>query len=132
MIGNGSKNLVFDTSALVKIAKLEKGAEKVAGLLRTSRCFASSLSYHELLWALGKEDFKSAASLVSYLEELLTFVDPNTNDSKKSAILRIRHKNLGLSMADSIILQLGIDMNASIITSDKQWSKVEEAKVTIV
>lgn len=128
--------MVFDTSAMLKLLKNEAGHESVSTILASAvgrtRCLASILSIHELVWSVGRSDLKATASAVSYFEEVLKFVPQDSKDAVNSANLRLRYRHLGLSSADAFIIQLGIDNAAEIITCDKAWLGVKEAKVRVV
>ena len=87
---------------------------------------------HEIAWSVGRRDFHAVASALSFFEEVCTFIHPGEKDMLASAILRLKYKQLGLSMADAMILKLGLGTRSEIVTCDKAWSKVAEAKVTVV
>jgi PIN domain nuclease of toxin-antitoxin system len=70
---------------------------------------------------------------MSYLEKSGLEFKPVTNQIAKNAfLLKLKHNDLNISMADCIILQTGIEEGATIVTADKEWAKVSEANVKIV
>src|SRR3989344_3285003 len=107
------KDLVFDSSALVKFAIAEKGSKKVGYLLEKGskkeiNCLASTLSAFELITTLKRKNIRSAVKSVVFFEKIGSFIEPTLKIAKKAAFLKSRHTDLNLSMADAIILQTAI------------------------
>lgn len=137
MTGKEQKNLVFDTSALLKYSNKEKGHERVSGLFsRISKGDAqgivSVLSAFEIISKVGSVNKREAVKFVVYLDKFCSFSETTLKTAKAAALLKLKYKELNLSTVDSIIIQTGIQIDAEIITSDKEWSKIEGVNVTLV
>ncbi|MFH0714818.1 MAG: PIN domain-containing protein [Candidatus Diapherotrites archaeon] len=132
------ESTLFDTSAILKVVNQYRGFEQVEVLLekveqRKIRGLLCPLTFFEIVHTLGGKDPKKAASVLAYVENLgFDLLTTTSETAKQAAYLELKHKDLFLSLADCIILQSGIEQNATIVTSDKAWQKVEEAKVKVV
>ncbi len=132
MTGEGKKNLVFDTSAMIKYVKGEDGGDKVAELFKKHNCIASSISVFEIIHKLGREDIKSALSTIAFFEEFFTFMPADHGTAKRAALLKLKYPRANLSMADAIIIQTAAEMDFDVVTSDKEWSAVKDAEILII
>lgn len=128
---------IYDTSALVRVSNKEKGFENVAALLHAgaanaAREKASALSAFEFLFSIGKRGGEPAVKSLIYFQKILDFLPTDFETAQRAAFLKLKYPQLNLSMADAIILQTGIDNDFEIVTCDKVWAQVKEAKVTVV
>lgn len=131
------RNLVFDTSALLRLANSEKGGDKVEDFLNKSRAgnysaIISTLTVYEIVSKIGEINYRKAIEFVVFLDQFCFFVAPDLEVVKYAGLLKLKHKMLNLSAVDSIIIQTGIQNNAEIITGDREWLKVSNARVSIV
>jgi len=138
-MSEGSRqNMVFDTSAIIKVVRHYPGFERAQQLLqkvnkKEARGLINPASIFEIITILGPKGLDIALKTINYLEKI-GFEESATSieDAKKAALLRIENFGLNLSLADWLIVQTGIKQNATIVTSDKEWQKVKEAKVIVV
>ncbi|GEM_PF-2463438 len=133
----GLPSRIYDTSALVRASNMEKGHDAIKTMLQQSKVSAikdkaSVLTAFEFLFLLGRKSGRSASGALALLREIIDFIPTDYETSNRAAFLRLKYRALNLSMADAIILQTGIDNGFEVITSDKEWTKVSEAKVKIV
>jgi PIN domain nuclease of toxin-antitoxin system len=137
MTKEGSRNLVFDTSAIIKLVKHHPGfqnVERLTSLVESgaAKGFVSSLTFFEILTVLGQKDYDLALDIISYLENGFETLDVYGETAKKAGFKRLENIELNLSLADWIIVESAISNGYEIITSDKEWVKVKEANVKIV
>lgn len=135
MIGLHSR--IYDTSAMLCISNREEGFGKIMSLLHESpaagaRGKASALSAFEFLFSTGRKNAGVSVTSLAFFESVLDFLPADSETAKRAAFLRLKYRQLNLSLADSIIIQTGIDNDYEIVTCDKAWSKVSEAKVRVV
>ena len=128
---------IYDTSAMLRISNREEGFEKIMSLLHESpatraRGKASALSAFEFLFSTGRNNAEVSVTSLAFFESVLDFLPADSETAKRAAFLRLKYRGLNLSMADAIILQTGIDNGFEVITCDREWSKVSEAKVVVV
>ena len=128
---------IYDTSALMRFSNDEKGSEKVNMLLQ--ECMASGrkdkasvLTAFEFLFSMARKSRKPATGSLALLENILDFVPTDYETAQRAAFLRLKYVHLNLSLADAIILQTGIDSHLEIITCDRAWAQIKEAKVRVV
>ena len=131
------QNLIFDSSALFKFLKGEKGSNEVDMLLQKclsgdSTGFISTLTAYEIMIISGIEHEEEAIRSIAFFEKFCSFVPPNLRTSKEAALLKLKNKYDKLSTVDALILQSGIELDALIITCDKAWAEVIEANVKVV
>lgn len=128
---------IYDTSAMLRFANNEKGSGKVEILLKEStkssvKDKASALSAFEFIFSIRRKGGKSPASALAIFGTILDFLPVDLETAQKAAFLKLKYQELNLSMADAIILQTGIANGLEIITCDREWAKVSEAKVKVV
>lgn len=128
---------IYDTSAMLRFANNEKGSGRVEILLNESakspvKDKASALSASEFIFSLRRKSGKSPAGALAIFGAILEFLPADLETTQKAAFLKLKYQELNLSMADAMILQMGIANDFEIITCDKEWLGVKEAKVKIV
>ena len=125
---------IYDTSAFLRISNKEGGYENILTIIRQegSNCKASALSAFEFLLAIGRKHGELATTAPVFFENLFDFIPVDFETAQKAASLKLKYANLNLSLADSVILQTGIDHNLEVVTCDRAWAEVKEAKVKIV
>lgn len=100
---------------------------------KKSQGIISALTTFEVCLVTARQSIHKANEIISYLEASGLLLKPVTHEiSKKALLLKFKYGDLNLSMADAIIIQTGIEENAEIITADREWAKVKEAKVIVV
>jgi len=137
MTKRDSKSLIFDTSALLRLVNDEKGSDIVSSLLeerlrKNKSNFVSSITAYEIVSVMARRDVQSAVSAISFFEKLCKFVPLSAETAQNAALLRKKYFSTGISMADALIIQTGIDCDAQIITADKAWKKIDDANVQLI
>ena len=133
----GLHSRIYDTSAMLRFANGEGGNGNVEALLKKSaksaiKDNASALSAFEILFTLGRVRGKSPSAVLAIFDDFLDFLPADLETCQRAAFLKLRYRDLNLSMADAIILQTGIDNGFEVVTCDKEWAKVREARVVLV
>ncbi len=131
------RSRIYDTSAILRLSNREKGYEKIRVLLderkdSVVRDKASALSAFEFLFSVGRSNGPPGVKSLTIFENILDFIPTEFETAQRAAFLKLRYPELNLSMADAIILQTGIENDFEVITCDREWSKVSEAKVRVV
>ena len=138
MNGYSERNLVFDTSAILKVAHHYRGFQYVENLMklvekRTIKGYVNSVSFYEIISVLGLNNMQLAAHVITYIKNSgFEFIDATPESCKSAGMLKIKYHFLNLSMADWVIVQSAIEKDAEIINEDKEWEKVKEAKVQVI
>ncbi len=118
---------VLDASALLALARGERGADVVQDLLQNHECVASSVNMAEVgakLIDLGLPESELARALHQFDVGVLDF---NLEHATTSAALRTQTKSVGLSLGDRACLALARHMEATAVTADSAWLDVAEA-----
>ena len=138
MNGSLGKSILFDTSAILKIVNRYRGFENVERIIsqvenKKINGLISSISLYEIITVAGITNSKRAAQTIAFLEEIGFQILQIDGETAKSAALRkLKNLHLNLSTADWIIVQMGISAEVEIVTADKEWAKLTEAKITLV
>lgn len=115
--------VVLDASAVLAIINKEPGAEVVEQYLDDAAISSANLS--EIVAKLVEKGL-SEALIRELVEELeLEVVDVDEAQAIAAGILRLTTKPLGLSLGDRLCIALGKRLDKPIITTDRQWEKLD-------
>jgi PIN domain nuclease of toxin-antitoxin system len=121
---------VLDSSAILAVLNVEKGAENVEPLLSNS--IVSSINVAEVLTKLVERNIRLKDALEDFLKLGLEIIEFDVKQAAKVAELRPLTKHLGLSLGDRSCLALAISENATAVTADKTWSNLNFCKVKVI
>ena len=130
------KKILFDTSAIICYTAMEKGYEKAVELFKEVESgyalgFISAVSLTEVINKLGKENEARALEMTSFIEEKIRIIPSDKETCINAGLIKIRHRELSLSTADSIIIATAIGLGADVVAgTDSEWEKVPEIKFT--
>jgi ribonuclease VapC len=115
--------VVLDSSVILAAIQAEPGHEQVLAL--QGRIFVSAVNMAEVRTKLVDKglDFPSAEQAINLVG--VTVVDFGDADAKACAGLRGATRHAGLSLGDRACLALGMSLNASVFTADRDWARVE-------
>ena len=118
-----SSRFVLDASALLAVANAEPGAGAVTG--RPGRAVMSTINLAEVHTKLLQADV-SAVEIALGVGSLIAEVVPlDRPQAEAAAVLHARTRHLGLSLADTVCLSLGASLGVPVLTTDRDWAKVE-------
>jgi len=130
------RSILLDTYAVLAYTGNEQGRSHVAEYLSDintgkSRGVLSSLTLTEIITIVGREDLDKAMSIVSYIEESpIDIIMPDAAIAKIAGNLRLKYRNLKLSLADVIIIATATQEQVDlVVTGDDEWSEVGEISV---
>jgi ribonuclease VapC len=117
--------IVLDTSALLAALQSEPGGERVDDILMNDTCFMSTVNLAEfatkcLAGGMSKPDLH--AVLGGFDMEIVGF---DTALALMTGELRAPTHHLGLSLGDRACLALAKQLNATALTADRIWGKLE-------
>ena len=124
------RRVVFDSHAILRFAQDEAGAEKVEQILRASeegdvRAFMSEINLGELYYITIRRLGQEAAS--RFLEQLSTLsierVPASWEIIASASELKARH---ALSYADCFAAAVALKHQASIVTGDPEFKKIQD------
>lgn len=124
------RRVVFDSHAILRFAQDEAGAEKVEQILRASeegdvRAFMSEINFGELYYITIRRLGQEAAS--RFLEQLSTLsierVPASWEIIASASELKARH---ALSYADCFVAAVALKHQASIVTGDPEFKKIQD------
>ncbi|AGA31706.1 PIN domain-containing protein [Singulisphaera acidiphila] len=114
---------VLDASALIAFLRNEPGADKVAAVLASSCMSAVNLGE-----TIGKlvEYGKPLDEVAYQIERLHIAIIPFDGEQAKilASLWKIT-RPVGLSLADRACLALGLKRQLPVMTTDRDWSKVD-------
>ncbi|HEX4609855.1 MAG TPA: type II toxin-antitoxin system VapC family toxin [Urbifossiella sp.] len=114
---------VLDASAVLAVANAEPGADHVTR--RSQRGVMSAVNVAEVFAKLLLRGVP-AADISLGIGSLVTDVVPFDQDqAEAAAALHARTRALGLSLADTACLSLGARLGLPVVTTDRDWKKVE-------
>jgi ribonuclease VapC len=117
---------VLDASALVAYARDEPGAHAVAARLRSGgRLLVSAVNWAEAAGKLREYRMTPAIlrqALAAVEAEVVAFTE---GDAELVGKLTPRVRLLGLSLGDRACLALARSMNATVLTADQSWSRLD-------
>lgn len=124
-------SFVLDASALLALLNEEPGKDLVEEAL--GDCSISAVNYCELIGKLidagvPDDDARHTVDLLN-----IEIVDFDAKLALRAASLCLATKRFGLSLGDRCCLALGIARKATVLTSERNWSKLKiGAKVKLI
>ena len=118
---------VMDASALLALARGERGCDVVQDLLQTQECVASSVNMAEVgskLIDLGLPQPELTRALQQFD---VGVVDFSAEHASASSALRTLTGPAGLSLGDRACLALAQLMEATAVSADSAWLDVADA-----
>ena len=115
--------IVFDSSAILALLKMEQGHEIVAENLE--RAIVSSVNFSEVVTVLDRKGFGQEQVIKSLKETFLHIEDFDTEQAIVAARLDEITKAHGLSFGDRACLALAKSKNLPVLTADKVWKELE-------
>jgi PIN domain nuclease of toxin-antitoxin system len=114
--------IVFDSSALLCYAKKERGVDQVKPVVDTA--LINTVNWAEVLqkilhFGINISEFSNEMALIG-----LTIIPFLAEDAELAAQLYDACKPYGLSLADRCCLATATRLNATVMTTDQDWSKV--------
>lgn len=118
-----NKTSVIDSSALLALINDEAGTKQAQEYFENS--YMSVINATECLIVLNRNGMPMEVAQ-NLLESIVSkFLPVEYHDMTLVAKIKNDHKNLGLSLGDSICIALGNKLDLQIITADKIWSEVK-------
>lgn len=121
---------VLDASAVLALLFLENGFEKVRPILSESAI--STVNVAEVLTKLVQDSINLEKASGNFFNLNLKVIDFTIPQAVKAAALRPLTKHIGLSLGDRACLALAIQENATAITADKSWSKLDLCPIEVI
>lgn len=118
---------VFDSSAVLAALFQEPGGESVVAVWTEGESFNSNVNYAEIVAKLSERGMSDTEISVVMEGVPLALVDFDQTTAHASGLLRSRTKALGLFLGDRACLALAMGRNATAVTADKQWQKLDGA-----
>ena len=114
--------IVFDSSAILALLKMESGHEIVSKNLE--QAIVSSVNFCEVVSFLSKKTQKQD-EMIKFLTETFDCIeDFNIEQAKIAGSFISITKDYGLSLGDRACLALAKYKNIPVLTADKAWSKL--------
>ena len=115
--------IVFDSSAVLTLIKMEDGYEKVAE--RLDDAIISSVNFCEILVVVSRKGFKQEQTIENLKATFRHIVDFDKEQATIAATLDSSTKGYGLSLGDRACLALAKHKNLPVLTADKVWKKLK-------
>ncbi len=114
--------IIFDSSAILALLKMEKGHEIVAERLDA---IISSVNFSEVVTVLARNGFGQEEVIKSLKDTFLHIEDFDTNQAIIAASLDKITKAHGLSLGDRSCLALAKHKNLPVLTADRAWKELK-------
>ena len=116
-------SVVLDASALLALLNEEPGKDVVEEAI--GDCSISAVNYCEVIGKLidagvPDDDARHTVDLLN-----IEIVDFDAELAFQAASLRLATRRFGLSLGDRCCLALGIARKATVLTSERNWSKLK-------
>lgn len=114
--------IVFDSSAILALLKMEQGYEMVAEHLE--HAIVSSVNFCEVITVVSRKGFGQEKVIKFLKETFLHIEDFDTEQAIIAASFNDVTKN-GLALGDRACLALAKSKNLAVLTADKVWKELE-------
>jgi ribonuclease VapC len=120
-----AETYVMDASALLALARGERGSDTVQDYLDSAQCVISSVNLAEVgskLIDLGLPQSELSRALKQFNVDVVDF---GFELSVQTSSLRERTKAHGLSLGDRACLALALQFDAPAVTADSAWQRLD-------
>jgi ribonuclease VapC len=117
---------VIDASALLAVARGEKGADFVLDLIDTKECVISSVNVAEVATRLIDLGLPPTEADYAIAQFGVSTIDFNHEQALTSAQIRPITRSIGLSLGDRACIALAKLTKGSAVTADKAWADIAE------
>lgn len=121
---------ILDASAILAVLQNEIGKEKVEPILDKSA--VSRVNVTEVLTKLVEKGMSVGEAKQAFDDLDLKIIEFDENQSLESAELRPLTKHLGLSLGDRCCLALALLENATAVTADRDWAKLNVCPIKLI
>ncbi len=115
--------VILDSSAVLAVLQVEKGADAVADIV--DKAGISAVNATEVLTKLIDSGMNIAQARKTFGLLHLDVESFDAAQANTAAALRGATKNFGLSLGDRACLALGLKLQVPVMTSDLAWSKFD-------
>ena len=115
--------IVFDSSAILALLKMEQGHEMVAEHLENA--IVSSVNFCEVITVVSRKGFGQEKVIKFLKETFLHIEDFDTEQAIIAAQLDEVTKAHGLSFGDRACLALAKSKNLPVLTADQVWKDLD-------
>jgi ribonuclease VapC len=115
--------VVLDSSAVLAVLQLEKGADVVMDNLKEAAISAINLTEVATKLVEKGHTIAEARRAIAMLGMAVESIDER--QSYAAAALRLETKVKGLSIGDRHCLALGAKLGATVVTADQNWKQVK-------
>ncbi len=123
--------IVFDSSAILALLKMEEGHEIVAEHL--DRAIVSAVNFSEVVTVLARKGFGQEQVIKSLKETFLHIEDFDTEQAIIAASIDEITRTHGLSLGDRGCLALAQQQKLPVLTADKVWKELNlDIKVQLI
>lgn len=125
-----NKLFVLDSSAVLAVINSEKGNENVEP--KFPEAIVSTVNVAEVMGKLAERGVDLYSALNYFMNVGLEVVDFDASQALECGKLRPLTKHLGLSLGDRACLSLAIANNATAVTADRVWAKLDLCPIEII
>lgn len=118
-----NNKIVFDTSAILALIKMEQGHETVAKYL--DNAIVSSVNFSEVATILSREGFGQEEVIRSLSDTFLHIIDFDSEQALVVASIDEVTRHYNLSLADKACLALARKKNLPVLTANKLWRNLD-------
>ncbi len=118
-----NNKIVFDTSAILALIKMEQGYETVAKYL--DNAIVSSVNFSEVATILSREGFGQEEVIRSLSDTFLHIIDFDSEQALVVASIDEVTRHYNLSLADKACLALARIKNLPVLTANKLWRNLD-------
>ncbi len=118
-----SHKVVLDSSAVLAMLLIEPGADQVADVI--NRACITATNFTETLTKLIDKEYPPTAALKTLEILHLEVIAVDRDMAVAAAFMRGPTRMVGLSLGDRACLALARRMNATVLTADTAWAKLE-------
>lgn len=123
---------VFDSSAILALFYNETGKPKVRSLLDEHDPLISAANYCEILSKLIGDGLEIGVAAEMFAGLEIDIFDFSTQHAIQAAELRPITRHLGLSLGDRACLALALQENATAVTADRAWAKLDVCRIEVI
>lgn len=126
--------MILDTSVLIGLQRKQKEIIETVRKLEYEESFAITfINKFEFLYGIQRQNVRKKEESITFLNQFLVLgASERTSEILTELKFKYDQKGISLSLTDLLIASIALENRKRVITSDKDFQKIEELDIVLL